>query len=110
MSNIPYSVEQIIDFCKNNEILIVERKDRKNQKFRESCGKTEEEAEEEIRKLEKKYCKKDKILDKDKPDNYLYEFHKEVWGKWCYIKLSIIDERVIVNVISFHESEGTEYE
>ena len=112
MSNIPYTVEQVIEFCRDgkHEIVIVNRKDRKNQLFRESVGITYAEEQEEIRKLRKEFLYKGPFLDKDYPDNYLYEFHKEVYGKWCYIKLTIVDESVVVKVISFHESEGTIYE
>ena len=112
MSSIPYTVEQVISFCKDRkyDIKIVARKDRKNQEFRESVGMTYEEEQDEIRNLRKEFCTKGPFLDNDNPNNYLYEFHKEVRGKWCYIKLTIADNLVLVNVISFHENEGTKYE
>ena len=112
MSVVPYTVEQIISFCrdKNYKIVIVSRKDRKNQLFRESVGMTYEEEQKEIRSLRKEFLIKGPFPDKDNPNNYLYEFHKEVRGKWCYIKLTIVDQQVVVKVISFHESEGTEYD
>ena len=112
MSNIPYTVDEVISFCKNRKyhIVIVARKDRKNQEFRESVEMTYEEEQEEIRDLRKEFCYKGPFLDNDYPDNYLYEFHKLVRGKWCYIKLTIVDNAVVVKVISFHESEGTNYE
>ena len=111
MSSIKYTPEEVIEFCRNQKykIVIQARKDRKNENFRASVGITYSEEQEIIRNLRVENLFQGPILDRDRANNYLYEFHKEVYGKWCYIKLTIVEEIVVVNVISFHESEGVEY-
>lgn len=112
MSNVLYTVEQVISFCRDEktQIIIVNRIDRKNQDFRAAVGITYEEEIGEIRKLRVENLHCEPYLDRDIPGNYLYEFRKEVCGKWCYIKLTIVDKnKILVKVISFHESEGTSY-
>ena len=110
MSNRRYSIEEVLKFCKSNDIYIVNRKDRKNQLFKEMMGLTEEDLIKEIRNLRKEHLYNGPFLDRDVPNNYLYEFHKMVHSKWCYIKTTIDDKRImVVRVISFHESEGIAY-
>ena len=110
MSSRKYTVEEVLNFCKNNIVVIVDRIDGKNRAFQESVAITYEEMIQEIRTLRKELLYKGPFLDRDRPGNYLYEFHKLVKNKWCYIKLTIDDKRtVVVRVISFHESEGVAY-
>ena len=112
MSDILYTVEQVISFCRDRKthIVIIDRNDRKNQDFRAAVGLTYEDEVEEIRKLRVENLYHEPYFDRDIPNNYLYEFRKEVCGKWCYIKLTIVDKnKILVKVISFHESEGAKY-
>ena len=110
MSNHKYSVKEVLNFCKTSDIYIVNRKDRKNQLFKEKMGLMEEDLIREIRSLRKEHFYKGPFIDRDIPNNYLYEFHKMVHNKWCYIKMTIDDKKlVVVRVISFHESEGVAY-
>ena len=110
MSSHMYTIEEVIDFCKNNEIVIVNRADGKYEDFMRSVKMTYEEAIQEIRSLKKDFLYNGPFLDRDIPNNYLYEFHMHVKGKWCYIKLTIDDNKiVVVRVISFHESRGVAY-
>lgn len=112
MSSIPYTPEQVISFCKDRKykIVILSRNDRKNQNFRASNGITYAEEQDVIRELTIEDLDKGPIEDRDICDNYLYVFHKLVCGKRCYIKLTIVDEKVVVKVISFHESEGKSHD
>lgn len=110
MSSHKYTVEEVINFCQNNPIYIVDRVDGKNKKFIREVKMSIDEAIDEIRNLRKEFLFKGPFLDRDIKENYLYEFHKHVRGKWCYIKLTIDDKKnVVVRVISFHESEVIMY-
>ena len=110
MSSHKYSIEEVINFCRHKPIHIVDRMDGKNKKFIRETQMTINETVNEIRNLRKEFLYNGPFLDRDIPNNYLYEFHKHVKGKWCYIKLTIDDKKnVIVRVISFHESEGLAY-
>ena len=110
MSSHKYTVEEVVNFCQNNPIYIVDRTDGKNKRFIREVQLTIDEAIYEIRNLRKEFLFNGPFLDRDIPNNYLYEFHKHIRGKWCYIKLTIDDKKIIVvRVISFHESEGVAY-
>ena len=110
MSSHKYTVEEVINFCQNNPIYIVDRTDGKNKRFIREAQLTIDEAIHEIRNLRKEFLFNGPFLDRDIPNNYLYEFHKHIRGKWCYIKLTIDDKKnIVVRVISFHESEGVAY-
>lgn len=110
MSSHKYTVEEVINFCQNNPIYIVDRTDWKNKRFIREAQLTIDEAIHEIRNLRKEFLFNGPFLDRDIPNNYLYEFHKHIRGKWCYIKLTIDDKKnIVVRVISFHESEGVAY-
>ena len=110
MSSHKYTVEEVINFCQNNPIYIVDRTDGKNKRFIRETQLTIDEAIHEIRNLRKEFLFNGPFLDRDIPNNYLYEFHKHIRGKWCYIKLTIDDKKnIVVRVISFHESEGVAY-
>ena len=107
MSSIPYSIKEIIAFCKTNEIYIVPRRDHKNIDFLRSVGIDEEDAIEFIRKsLKEEHCIKECVNDRDFPNNYLYIFKILFMNCMCYIKLSISDYHNVVKVISFHKDEG----
>ena len=110
MSSRKYTVEEVINFCQNNPIYIVDRTDGKNKRFIHEVQLTIDETIHEIRNLRKEFLFNGPFLDRDVPNNYLYEFHKHIRGKWCYIKLTIDDKKnIVVRVISFHESEGVAY-
>ena len=110
MSSHKYTVEEVINFCQNNPIYIVDRTDGKNKRFIREVQLTIDEAIHEIRNLRKEFLFNGPFLDRDIPNNYLYEFHKHIRGKWCYIKLTIDDKKnIVVRVLSFHESEGVAY-
>jgi len=110
MSSKKYSIEEVLNFCKSERIVIVNREDLKNEKFLAAVQMSIEEAKEEIRNLRKEFLYRGPFLDKDRPNNYLYEFHKRIKSKWCYIKLTIDDKKnVVVKVISLHESRGVAY-
>ena len=110
MSSHKYTVDEVINFCQSNPIYIVDRLDGKNKRVIREVHMSIDEAINEIRNLRKEFLFQGPFLDKDIKNNYLYEFHKHIRGRWCYIKLTIDDKKnVVVRVISLHESEVVEY-
>lgn len=111
MSDVEYSVDQIIEFCKEYNIMIIDRKDKKNEKFRYRYNISIDEEIEFIRKyLAPRHCTKDNFPDYDVTNNLLYEFHVMFADRWCYIKLCVVESQKLIKVISFHENEGAENE
>ncbi len=110
MSDVEYTVDQIIDFCKAYNIMIIDRKDKKNQEFRYKYGISTEDQIDFIKNyLAARHCTKDNFPDYDTMNNLLYEFHVLFANKWCYIKLCVVEDQKLIKVISFHEDEGVNY-
>lgn len=110
---IKYSVETVIKYCKECDI-IIEPND-KNEKFRRHSGATVEQLEDLIRTLETRHLSKEPFLAEDKRyvGHYLYEFKKMAFDKyWAYIKVFIKEIDSIKNIVvavSLHESDNTNY-
>ena len=99
-----YSIEEVIKFCKESDIYIVNRE--KNRTFYEKINKTEQELIEEVRGLRVVNSCAEPELDYGKnKKGYVYQFKKLVFERyWCYIKLKIRFGKIVV-VLSFHEDE-----
>ncbi len=106
MSSIPYSIEEVIRLFHKYNIYIVKRRDFKNQDFLNSVSKLPIDAAEFIRnELTEEDCVHSLIRDRDYPNNYLYVFKAIFAGRYCYIKLAVVDRLKCIKVISFHEDE-----
>ena len=99
-----YTVSQVVDFCHELEIIIVDR--RKTKEFLRLCGKVKEDVIDEIRMLRPEHQLTGPELDYGVGrKGYVYQFRKLVFERyWCYIKIKIkIGENRVVVVLSFHE-------
>ena len=106
MSSIPYSVDEVVRLFRKYSIYIVRRKDFKNKRFLDSVNALSNDAVEFIRsELSKNDCVCSLLKDRDYPNNYLYVFKTMFAGRYCYIKLTVVDQLKCIKVISFHEDE-----
>ena len=106
-----YTIKEIIDFCHECPIEIIDRE--KTRQFLYKCGKTQDEIKDEIRSLREKHACSEPELDYN-PNHkgYVYQFKKVVFGMyWCYIKIKMkINNGKLVAILSFHEEEYKAYE
>ena len=101
-----YTVSQIIEFCHELEVVIIERK--KTIDFLYHSGKMTDDLISEIRMLRPEHQLTGPELDYGVGrKGYVYQFRKLVFERyWCYIKIKIkIGENRVVVVLSFHEED-----
>ncbi len=100
------TIEEVLDYCKNSEIIIIPRE--KNEDFKYKSGLTTDDLINHVKSLETRHFK-EKIDDLDpKHTGKMYVFKKWVTIEyWCYIKIKInkVEGGSVVVVISFHDDE-----
>lgn len=102
------TVEDIINCCKTYNLYYVKRKDI-TRNFLYKYGLLQDDADNEIRTLSKINLFEGPVPDKDVIGEYVWIFKKLAFGKWCYIKLKIKENRRLVIIISFHEDDNVRY-